>query len=46
MVVLLTTRGGYLGYEALCDGHRVSVALLKIMEKVPETNTVLQDISI
>lgn len=27
----------YLGYEALCDGHGVSIALLKIMQKVPET---------
>lgn len=29
----------YLGYEALRDGHRVGVALLKIMKKVPETHT-------
>lgn len=36
----------YLGYEALSDSHRVGVALLKIMKKVPETNTVLKEISI
>ncbi len=32
----------YLGYEALCDGHRVGIALLKIMKKVPEANTVME----
>lgn len=36
----------YLGDEALCDGHGVSIALLKIMQKVPETNTVLKEVSI
>ena len=34
----------YLGYEALCDGHRVGVALLEIMKKIPETNTELKEI--
>lgn len=29
----------YLGYEAFCNGHWVCEALLKFMEKVPETHT-------
>lgn len=35
----------YLGYEALCDGHGVGVALLKIMKEVPKTITMFKEIS-
>lgn len=36
----------YLGHKAFCDGHRVSVALFKMMKKVPETSKTLKEVSI